>query len=211
MRRLFLLSICFFFFACNEKLDKVEIKDEQDRLIVEYTRRKSDFARQGTFKAYNENGVVIEEAEYDNDLLHGKRKLFYDSGEVMIEENYVQGQFQDWYRSFYENGQVELEGKYIDNSMEGEWKRYFEGGQIMETVLFSGNQENGPFVEYHQNGQLKFEGTYKDGDNEHGELKEYDEAGTLIRRMTCDMGLCRTVWTLEEGDVKPVDDPREKI
>lgn len=66
------------------------------------------------------------------------------------------------------------------------------------------NEENGPFTEYHENGQKAWEGTFLNGDNEYGLLQQYDEAGTLIKKMNCDsLGVCTTIWTLKDGDITP--------
>jgi antitoxin component YwqK of YwqJK toxin-antitoxin module len=78
----------------------------------------------------------------------------------------------------------------------------------METVTLVDNEENGPFEEFYENGNKKAVGSYKGFDTdmnrprEHGELLMYDESGTLIKKMNCDMGICRTKWTLEGGEVK---------
>ena len=55
-------------------------------------------------------------------------------------------------------------------------------------------------MEYFRNGNLKAEGSYLDGDNEHGLLKLYDETGRLIRKMECEQGVCRTFWRAGEPE-----------
>ncbi|HHS96015.1 MAG TPA: hypothetical protein ENJ45_05440, partial [Phaeodactylibacter sp.] len=52
--------------------------------------------------------------------------------------------------------------------MQGTWKGYYESGALKEKVEFVDNEENGPFIEFYENGKLKAEGTYRNGDNEHG-------------------------------------------
>ena len=94
-----------------------------------------------------------------------------------------------------------MEGVYINNQIEGVWFKYYPTGELMEEVHFSKNLENGPFKEYYKNGQLSVEGHYKDGDNEHGELKFYSEDGAHIKTMDCDRGMCRTIWKLEEPTI----------
>jgi len=78
------------------------------------------------------------------------------------------------------------------------WTRYYNTGEVMEEVSFQGNEENGPFTEYHKNGQLKTQGNYLNGDNEQGELKMFDESGTLVKTMNCELGRCRTTWTQDK-------------
>ena len=101
---------------------------------------------------------------------------------------------------YFESGQIKQEGVYKNGETIGEWKGYYENGQLKEIVTYSKNLENGPFKEYYKNGKLKTEGTYRDGDNEDGLLKEYDETGTLIKKKECKMGVCNTIWSKEKED-----------
>ena len=48
--------------------------------------------------------------------------------------------------------------------------------------------------------KTKAAGNYLAGDNEHGELKLFDENGELIKKMNCNNGLCQTSWTKEENE-----------
>jgi antitoxin component YwqK of YwqJK toxin-antitoxin module len=161
--------------------------------IERYSRRTTDYAKEGSYQLISPEGNTLETAEYHNDTLHGTRVLYYETGDTQIVEHYQQGRFVGNYRAYYPDGVLELEGNYIANSMEGVWKRFYENGKIMEEVQFQDNEENGPFKEYYDNGNLKAEGYYKDGDNEHGLLKLYKENGELDKLMNCQHGVCRTV------------------
>lgn len=174
-------------------LETIEHKDE-DGNWVSFSRRISDSAKEGKYVRFSPDSVLMEIAFYHNDTLDGKRILFSEKGDTQIVETYDKGLFEGPYSAFYENGKMEFYGKYQRNSMEGVWKRYYESGQLMESVTFANNQENGPFVEYNENGTLKAEGNYKDGDNEDGDLRVYDENGVLIRKMKCKNGMCKTIW-----------------
>ena len=183
----------------NEKtiaLEKVMVKDE-DGNLVSFSKRVSSGVKEGTFVKMSPDSVLIEIANYHNDTLDGRRILFSMKGDTETVETYKSGAFEGSYISYYENGQIAFKGVYQQNSMEGVWRRFYKSGELMEEVAFSNNQENGPFVEYNENGTLKAEGTYKNGDNEDGELKMYDENGELIRKMQCDNGMCKTIWKKE--------------
>lgn len=196
------MNRCIFLFftvllASCSNTETIEVKNDNGVVIESYTRNKKDFAKEGLYKAYDDKGKLTEEAAYSNDTLNGLRKIFFESGNIKTEEIYVGGIFDGVYKVFYEDGKTELEGNYVKNEMEGVWKRFYPTGQLMEEVLFSGNDENGPFVEYHENGKFKAEGTYKNGDNEDGELKLYNEMGVLERKMNCTTGRCVTTWRSE--------------
>ncbi len=180
----------------DSELEVVEKTDAYGN-TERYTRRLDDYAKEGKYSKMSPEGNLIESAHYHNDTLHGLRVIYYENGDTQIVEQYEHGLFAGPYQAYYEGGDLELEGIYTANSMEGVWKRYYPNGQLMETVSFQDNQENGPFTEYHENGKLKAEGYYKDGDNEHGLLKIYDQEGELVKTMNCQHGVCRTVWEKE--------------
>lgn len=195
---LILLMTCF---ACQASLEQVEHTDEfGDQL--RYQRRTKDYAKEGTFERRSASGQLVEIANYRNDTLHGKRILFYESGDTSSIETYKKGTFSGPYQLFFPDGTVKQAGRYRDNLMVGKWKGYYENGQVKEVVQFENNEENGPFIEYHANGNLKAEGSYLDGDYEHGELKLYDEDGELERTMDCINGRCSTTWS---RDGKPTN------
>ena len=205
--RYFLLLSFLVLFACANDLETVKTKDDSG-YTIQYTRKKTDYAKQGKYKSFYPSGKLYEEAEYHNDTLHGQRRLYFENGQVEVLETYQHGQFVSPYRKFYESGQLKLEGAYVANKAEGVWKRYYANGQIMEIVHLQNNEEYGPFQEFYENGQLKAEGTYEGVDEdtgnprENGLLKMYDETGELVKKMDCKLGRCYTTWKKEEGDLK---------
>ena len=188
------LLVTLVIFACGNGRETIQVRDDGGQVTERYERDKKTLARDGLYQRYDEAGNLFEEASYVDDTLNGFRRLYYPDGQIQIEEQYAMGEFIGTYRSYHPNGQLDQEGTYIGNEMTGPWKRYYTNGQLMESVEFRNNDENGPFVEYYENGQLKAEGAYANGDNEQGELKLYNEAGELERRMNCENGVCRTVW-----------------
>ncbi len=200
---MFFFVLGILFAGCKSSTELVETVDEETGEKITYTRKVDNFGKQGLYTRLTKEGVKIEEAMYENDTLNGFRRLYYEDGSVFIEEQYEMGAFQGAWKTFHENGQLKLEGEYIDNKMEGKWKGYYDNGALKEEVLFEGNEENGAFIEYYKNGKLKAEGAYLNGDNENGLLKLYDETGELVKKMDCKKGVCRTIWTKEEGDITP--------
>jgi hypothetical protein len=206
--RVFLFLSLAFIFSCSSNLETIETKDE-DGYLIKYSRKKSDYAKQGLFTKLYPSGTLYEEANYVNDTLHGERKLYYENGKIEILETYDHGYFTSPYKRYYDDGQLQLDGFYKDNKATGIWTRYYKNGQIKDAVTLLDNDENGPFTEYYENGNLKAEGTYKGTDTdtgyprEHGLLKMYAESGELVKKMDCNMGRCKTIWTKDDGDVPP--------
>ncbi len=197
------LAGSFLLFSCNP-LETVETQYDDGSIKEKYTLSKETGLRQGAYISYYPGGSVFEESRFENDTLQGERKLYYKNGQIQSIETLENGRFSGPYKKYYENGQIANEGQYTDDEMSGVWKRWNDAGNLMEEVTFAHNEENGPFKEYHENGQLKTEGEYAGGENEDGELREYDEMGELVKKMYCEFGICATAWTKENGAV-PVD------
>lgn len=183
--------------GCKRDIEIVEVLDADTGATEVFERSKTTGQREGFYRMTNAQGILIEEAEYKHDVLHGRRKLYDEQGKLIREETHENGLYHGPMRSFYPDGKVDAEGEYIANEMTGTWLRYYPSGQLMESVTFKGNLENGPFTEYHPNGKRKAEGHYLEGNNEHGELLEYDTLGVLITRKLCTRGICKTTWSKE--------------
>lgn len=193
----YLFLVAILGIACSSERF-VEVKDDDGNLLEKYQVDKEG-TRNGSYESYYE-GRLVSKANYKEGIESGKRVIFYDNGSPEIEENYKNGALEGEYKVFYETGELKLISNYQNNTIQGQVKKYYTSGQLMEDVLFVDNEENGPFMEYWENGNLKWEGTYKDGDNEFGELKKYNEEGIVIRKLMCDsLAVCRTFWTID-GD-----------
>lgn len=194
------MACCWMFLflnACQENaIETVETRTPEGQ-TERFQRRKKDFAKEGLYQRLSPQGQLLEEARYTNDSLEGERKYFFPNGAVESVESYRRGQYHGPYRKYYENGQLYLEQEFVNGAMQGISTIYFPNGKVREKVSIRDNEEDGPFQEYWENGNLHFEGTYtpgEDGSSEQGELKEYDEAGQLVRIADCNRGVCLTKW-----------------
>jgi len=209
MTRLF-FSLIFIsiFWSCKQApaIETIEVKNDDGIVNEIITRRKSDFAKEGTYKRFSDKGVLQEQSEYSNDILHGKQEFFYPNGQVQEMAHFKNGVYEGEYKVFFEDGKTSQEATYKNGTWEGELKVYYPNGQLREKLFYVKNVEMGPFVEYHENGKLAAEGSYKGYDSdlnrplEDGELKKYDENGDHFQTMNCITGRCSTTW-LKEGVV----------
>ncbi len=190
------LLVLFQSFCKENPVETVESRDAQGQL-ERYQRRKKDYAKEGLYQRFAPDGQLIEEAHYANDTLDGERKYFFPGGKVESIEHYRLGQYHGKYQKFYENDRLYIDQEFVDGAMQGLSLAYYPNGVLKEKVTIRDNDENGPFWEYWENGNIHFEGTYlptDEGSTEQGELKEYDEAGQLIRIADCNKGVCLTRW-----------------
>jgi len=195
-----LLTLCLIGCKSNEF---IEIKDENGNLIEKYEANKEK-QKDGVAYTYFGDGSLQSEQNYHKGVLDGERKIYFKNGQVEIIELYDKGIIHGPYRVFYENGQANIEVDYTQGAMQGLLKRFYESGALMEEVVMVDNEENGPFKEYYENGQVQWNGQYLNGENEFGLLEQFDEKGTLVKKMMCDsFAVCQTIWTIELGDVVP--------
>ena len=195
------LLIC----SCGGENNLKSIKDNQGNIVESYQVDETGL-KHGVFKAFDAAGNLTEEAEYRHGKLNGYRRIYRTDKSMEIEEHYTDDVIDGAYTVFYQDGGVELSGDYTDGEMNGQLQRYFESGSLMETVTMVDNNENGTFKEYYENGNIQWEGNYVNGENEVGLLKQYNESGELIKKMMCDsLSICQTIWTIEKGDVKPIN------
>ncbi|MFZ1705499.1 MAG: hypothetical protein WAT79_14215 [Saprospiraceae bacterium] len=185
------------------KSNVVQTFHENGKLKEEYTLNNKN-EKNGTYKSYSDEENLYELAEYKNGLLVGKRILYHPNGKTEVIEQYnEEGKLHGVYQVFYDNGQLMTDKNYINNELEGEVRVYYKTGKLKEVVQFKDSQENGAFVEYFPNGQIQWKGTYLNGDNEFGDLEEYDSTGILIKKMICDSSaICRSTWKIENYDEK---------
>jgi len=197
-----MLFSVFLFASCSNK--EVIISYENGQKNEVYTVNEEN-QKDGVYKKYREDGSLLEESSYADGILNGTRKLYYDDGEkVEIEEFYKNGTMEGEHFVFYPSGKLMIESNYEDGKMNGLFIKFFESGDTAETVSFVDNEEMGPFTEYHPNGKIQWKGNYLNGDKEFGLLEQFDDQGTLIKKMMCDtLGVCQTIWTPEKGDIVP--------
>ena len=197
---LIILGVFSAVIGCKES-NFVTNKDDNGKITEKYAVNKEN-QKHGEYLSYI-NGVLSTKANYKNGKLHGERLIYHTNGQVEIEESYEDDVLVGLYKSYSINGTLVQEANYKKGVMQGMLKTYYNDGHLKEEVTMVDNQENGPFKEYHPNGKIKWEGEFLNGDNEYGLLKNYNEAGELIKKMMCnEQGVCSTIWTIEEGDVQ---------
>jgi antitoxin component YwqK of YwqJK toxin-antitoxin module len=152
--------------------------------------------KNGTYEAFHDNGKPSEISTYRNGKISGTKLVYRYDGSLDTKETYDQnGQLDGPYLVYHPNGKIQVEKTYVSNAIQGMLKVYYPNGKIKEEVNIEDNEENGPFTEYYLNGAIHWKGQYRHGDNEFGDLTEYDSLGNVIKKMLCDtQGICRTVW-----------------
>ena len=105
-------------------------KKKQDKIPVK---------KNGRWKEFSKQGVLISEGDYRDDLRSGNWKFYYETGELAIEETYETGSLEGIFKSYYKNGQTISFGRYINNRREGKFVIFNELGQVVKTMTFKGD------------------------------------------------------------------------
>lgn len=189
-------------------LETKTTKYENGQVEEEFQVKKGTEERNGTYKLYSEDGKVLTEKTYKNNMENGTAKDYYETGNLQQEVVFVDGKYEGEFTAYHPDGKtVKQKGTFKNNLFEGNLKTYYDNGTLKSDVAFVDGMTSGPFKEYYPNGQMSYEGIFtsvgEEDEKETGELKEYDEAGELIRRAMCFNGTCCTVWTKEDGDLEP--------
>jgi uncharacterized protein len=103
-------------------------------------KKKQNTKREGHWKEYSKQGVLIREGNYRNGLKTGKWKLYYDTGEIAIEETYSNGVKEGPFMSYYKEGQVISEGQYSNNLREGRFNIFDHTGLVTKSMFFRSDQ-----------------------------------------------------------------------
>ena len=188
-------SCCLLWFSCREATETIEVKDERGKVVERFEILKKSKLRHGLYERFYSTDTLAEVQHYDHEQPIGEHILYYENGKMQqLTTLNPKGEFEGICKSFFETGTLQSEGKYSHNAMNGEWKFYFPSGELKEVVNFVDNTENGAFTEYFQNGKIAAKGTYKN-EKEEGSLELFNEDGSLKRRMNCESGICKTVFT----------------
>jgi len=158
--------------------------------------------KNGFGKEYDENGYLIFDGEYKDDLKwNGKRKEYLDAklifeaeiqkGIIIYSKLYDKNNILEFkngngYTREYGLIQVtylleylEFEGEFIDGIKNGKGKEYSYFGDLKYEGEYFNGKRHGKGKEYNNFGDLKYEGEYFNGER-HGKGKEYNNFGTLI-------------------------------
>lgn len=127
--------------------------------------------KEGEYKKYYDNGILIETCNYFNNNREGECKTFYwENGKLWGIKYYINNKLEGKAKTFYwENGKLWGLCYYVDNKLEGEYKTYHATLGSSEDKLKSvSNYVNGvrQGVEtyYHENGKLKKIINYNNGE-----------------------------------------------
>jgi len=175
MRKILLLVFC---------LASLSLVAQNSELI-----NKTDASgrKQGVWKKV-ENGKLVYEGQFKNDVPYGTFKYFHTNGKLKSTTDFIQGVHKVKTIMYHENEHKASEGVFIDQLKDGEWRYYSnsdkliaienytmgkrtgawkvfsaETGILLEERSYLDGKLNGPYKTYYVDGAVSLEQDYLDG------------------------------------------------
>jgi len=155
--------------------------------------------KQGKWIEFYDEGNIMWEGEYKNDLKNGYFKTYSKEGNLISTQKFIDGILQeeveelaklDIKTEYYPTGKKKIVASYKNDIPEGVRREYSPEGEIVAGYIFKSgilvgegitNEagiKDGPWKEYFPNGKIKNIGNYEKG-NRTGEWKFYHTNGQL--------------------------------
>lgn len=190
MKRFFILALGFFF-AFSSAYSAPNKMDRKGR-------------KQGAWAKTYDNGNLMYEGEFKNDVPVGTFKRYYQDGKLKSVQEYHNDETS--YIKIYDNDGKTLtsEGKFNDKKQKvGEWK-FYSNGQLFMTETFVDGLREGVSYSF-KNGVVVEECPYKKG-KLNGVKKAYLVSGKLYSETTYLNDVMDGDYRLYEGNELPVEE-----
>jgi len=150
------------FYYPNEKVEQRGKYDKKGRA-------------QGEWKWYYENGSLLREEIYLDNLRNGIMIEYTEDGKIITKGEYIDDMQEGIW--FYETPEYKEIGKYVNDKPDSLWKRFY---MPKEKLRFEGRflngDEDGKHTWFWENGKKMTEGSYTGGMKQN-DWKFFDEAG----------------------------------
>ncbi|NTW33558.1 MAG: hypothetical protein HGB12_13205 [Bacteroidetes bacterium] len=156
--------------------------------------------KQGLWKFYSRDGILIFEVTFKNDTKHGtSSKYYYYSGLIREELEYYYGKRDGDCKLYFNNGLLSAEGSYKDNKKSGEWTTYYKSsGEKKSEGRYFENLKDSVWTYYNNRGEKTMQGKFSKG-KKVGDWENYNVDGSV-----------KSVTKYANGILVPKDVPETK-
>lgn len=126
----------------------------------------------GPFVVFDKRGDTLKYQEYENNLLSGVKKEYYENSKLKKIVGYKAGRLSGSQINYDENGNKLLELNYLEGIKHGAWIYYFNDQTVAREEFWTKGLKNGEFISYNSNGKPLSEKYFKK-DVPYGMHKEY--------------------------------------
>ena len=139
---------------------------------------------QGDWKWFYENGSVLREEVYIDNLRNGLMTEYTEDGKIITKGEYVDDMQEGIW--IYETPEYKEIGKYTNDKPDSLWKRfYMPKGKLRYEGHFLNGDEDGLHTWYFENGRIMTQGNYTAGMKQ-GNWKFYYDNGFNYLTITCE-------------------------
>jgi antitoxin component YwqK of YwqJK toxin-antitoxin module len=139
------------FFSSNfESTITFELENNKEQIVERYNKfyKKSEINLQnsiknGFSKTWNKSGNLTKTAFFENGLLEGDYKEFFNDLSPRIKTNYNKGKISNSYIEYFQNGNISKYFKYKKGVKYGTQKEYHKNGNIKQKGKYKKNQPTG--------------------------------------------------------------------
>ena len=178
------------------------LRDSKEVIGIHKEGNKANFI--GPIIKFFQNFIPLEQGNYysggiQNNLMHGKGKIYYKDGNVQYEGDFINDKFDGngiyfdkdgnyydgkWKKglrhgkgiTYFKDGRKQYDGDFVNGKAEGKGKYYYEDGNYY-VGLWKNDLKDGKGTIYYKNGKVKFEGYFTE-DKAEGIGKYYYEDGS---------------------------------
>ena len=162
------LIFSFSIFAQNEPVNRM---DSQGR-------------KQGLWKKVDDQGKLVYEGRFVNNVPTGEFRYYHETGELKSISNFLNGVHKVKTTMFHPNGNSASEGIFVDQIKDGEWKYWDTDGTLIAVENYKLGVKEGMWATYCAGtGTLLQEEHYLDG-KLHGVCKSYFTDGNPSNLIT---------------------------
>ena len=130
-----------------------------------------DQKKDSTWVNYNDEGLVLGVESFKNNLLNGKKVIYYLEGQIETERlnplsvsSYKNDTLHGEYREYFSTGKLKQIGMYKNGKIEGEWKEYYPNGAIYKISKFKDDRMHGWSFSYNNDGEENGKFLYRNGE-----------------------------------------------
>lgn len=134
--------------------------------------------KQGPWKKY-ENGVLVYEGQFENDVPQGTFKYFFPDGKLKSVSEFLKGVSKVKVTTYHPNGKTASEGIFIDQLKDGKWQYFSEKGVSLSVENYKMGKKNGDFITYSTDG-YKLKEEHFTNDIQDGVCRTYYEKEELF-------------------------------
>lgn len=158
-----------FFDKSGKLLTDVKLKAKQDVKTyysdgnVRWEGSMENGKRNGVWREFARNGILIGEYIYKDGTLNGPAKLFFYSGKTFKELTYKNGNLNGVYKEYFRNGQLYRKAWYEEGTGHGNVTLYNRQGVKERVYTLFNDQVNGKSYNYDVDGKLNSVEKYEKG------------------------------------------------